>query len=196
MNELRCLERWTFDSQRSVLEEQRAKAGAARWHDFVETYEAAYLDPDTQQPVDVVQQFRIGDTPLLWFRADFATAVVNAAVLTKLQVVNATTLAVGGREEIGALTELGLGKIAGRELAHFLIQADVIQTWIHIGSTVCLVAERDDDAGYRGEFIGEHTYFTNEENVDGFGFVVELDADGKITITGAEARELPPASPG
>ena len=190
-----CIARYSFDSSRSVIEEQRQKAGPARWDDFVKAYDAADLEPDAQHPVELVSEFRVGDAPLLWFLADYSKAVVDAAVLTKLTIVDGTGIGVGEREVIGALTERGRAGIGGRELAHFLLKAGVIQTWIHIGSEVCLIDERDDGDGYRGEFIGEHTYYTNEENVDRFGFVVEIDAAGTIAITGAQPRPLPVARP-
>lgn len=190
-----CLARYSFDSDSSVLDEQRRRGGAARWDDFARRYDAAYLDPDSDHPVEVVESFRIGDTPLLWFRADFSEAVVNAAVLGPLKVVDGTRIRVGERETIGALTELGLGKIGGRELAHFLLRADVVHTYVHIGSSVCLVEESTGpDGSYRGRFSGEHTYFTNEEMVDRFGFWLELDAEGQLSIEGAQALLLPAAT--
>lgn len=187
-----CLARYSFDMDGSVLEEQRKRRGAPRWDDFAKRYDAAYLDPDSDQPVKVVESFQIGQTPLLWFRADLSEAVVNAAVLEALTVVDGTRIRPGERAQIGALTELGLGKIGGRELAHFLLRADVVHTYVHIGSSVCLVEESTGpDGSYRGRFTGEHTYFTNEENVDAFGFWLELDAEGKLFIEGAKALPLP-----
>jgi hypothetical protein len=186
-----CLERSSFDSQRSVLSEQRARAGAKRWSDFATRYPAASIDPDADHPVELVAAAQIGATPLLWFTADYAEAFVNAAVLTELKVVDATGLAVGERVEIGALTELALGMISGRELASFLLEAGVIQTFVHIGSTVCLLAETEDADSYRAEFTGEHEYFTNGQNIGAFGFILELAADGGVAITGASAKPLP-----
>lgn len=184
-----CIATYSFDSHASVLAEQRSLAGAKRWDDFATRYSAAYLDPDRDHPVELVASIRIGDTPLLWFTADYAHAVVNAAVLSALKVVDATSLRVDERVEIGALTELGHGKIGGRELTEFLLKASVIQTFAHIGSTLCLLTEtRDDQGGYRAEFSGEHEYFTNRRKVDEFGFVVALALDGGISVTGASPQ--------
>ncbi|PRP92831.1 hypothetical protein ENSA5_47440 [Enhygromyxa salina] len=234
-----CVETFSVDSDRSVLDEQRAHAGAKRWDDFAERYRAEYVDPDSYHPVEVVASHRIGGTPLLWFTPDYADAVVNAAVLTELKVVDAPRLSVDQRVEIGALTELGLaargampraaslglfaegfvaktcstpgtaafwlralgknsgarrhdalhpgllGKIGGRELARFMIEAGVIQTYWHIGASLCLRGESETAGTYRAEFSGEHEYFTNEKNRGGFGFVFELGADGKVALVGA-----------
>lgn len=190
-----CLARYELDSDRSVLAEQRRRGGAARWDDFPKRYAAAYLEPETDHPVEQVERFRIGDTPLLWFTPDFSAAVVNAAVLSELPVVDATSLEVGERVELGALTELGQGKIGEREMVEFLLEAGVIQTYVHIGSKLCLVAEdkrgqEGEGRPYGAEFSGEHVYFTNEENRDALGFRVELDGEGRMAIIGVEPKPV------
>lgn len=182
-----CLETFIVDSHRSVLREQRERSGAKRWDDFPKVYAAAYLDPETQQPVEIVKSIQVGKTPLLWFTPDFGDVVVNAAVLTDLALVDAPKLGDGERVEIGALTELGLGRLSGRDLLRFVIAADVVRTYWHIGSTVCLLEERDDADGYRAKLSGEHVYFTNAENRDAFGMVVERDPAGRIAVVGSKA---------
>jgi len=179
-----CVETFRFDSDASVLDEQRGRGGSKRWDDFATHYAAAYIDLETDHPVQAVEAFTVGKTPLLWFRSDFASAVVNAAVLSELQVVDVTGLAAGKRSQIGTLGPLGQGKIGGRALLHFLMRADVIQTYVHIGSTVCLLSESDDERGYMAQLSGEHVYFTNEENRDAFRFSFVLGPDGVITVTG------------
>ena len=105
-------------------------------------------------------------------------------MLSELKVVDTTGLRAGSREVIGMLGELGRGKIEGPELAYFLLRADVVQTYAHIGSSVCLVEERSDEAGYRARFTGEHVYFTNGEQRDAFAFELRLDAQGEISVAG------------
>jgi hypothetical protein len=200
-----CLARYAFDSDASVLAEQRRRGGAARWSDFATRYPAANIDPDVDHPVELVARFEIGATPLLWFRADFRDAVVNAAVLSELQVVDATGLGVDEKLEIGELTELGRGHLhgrawqrapepegfGGRELTEFLLTAGVVQTFIHIGAQLCLLDEVDDEAGYRARFTGEHEYFTNQANLDPLGFELAIAATGRITIVGVAPVPMP-----
>jgi hypothetical protein len=176
-----CIARITVDGNDSVLDEQRSVGPRA--DDFFEHYEAHYIDPDTFVPVKAVARYKIGDTPLLWFTADKSAAVVNAAVLTTLTVADATRMGVGERALVGQLTELGRGKISGRDLVEFLIHARVIATYVHIGAELCLRGETDTDGHYTARFTGEHTYFTNEENVDEFAFDVTIAGDGHIAVT-------------
>ncbi len=169
-----CIATLTVDRGDAVLDAKRS--------DFFERYPAAYLDPAAQVPVEAVKSYQIGGTPLLWHTADKAGVVVNAAVLSDLVVGDATRMRAGESATIGQLTELGLGKMPGRELVTFLIRARAIATYVHIGSELCLVEEHDDGGSYTARFTGEHTYFTNEQNVEPLAFVVTIDPAGVITL--------------
>ena len=59
-----------------------------------------------------------------------------------------------------------------------LIAADVIGTYAHIGSTLCVV---EIPGGVH--ITGTHTYFTNTENTDSLDFQVLIDPAGVITVT-------------
>jgi hypothetical protein len=189
-----CLARYSL-GQTSVLDEQRRRGGAKRWDDFAERYPAAAIDPATHHAVEVVADYRVNDSPVLWFTPDFADAVVDAAMLGELTIVDATRLRIGERVEIGTVTAAGRTVLDGRRLAEFLLKSDAIQTYVHIGSTLCLLTEVEDENGYRAEFTGEHEYYTNEENHDPLAFSLEMAGDGRIVITGVKPSPLPPARP-
>jgi hypothetical protein len=177
-----CLEQLTVDHGRSVLTEQRSLGPAA--FDFQQRFAAADIDRDTQIPVAATAAFQIGQTPLLWWNAARTEAVVNAAVLSELRVVDATNLAAGSTEAVGQLSELGVGHIAGRDLVKFLIAARVIATYVHIGAELCIVDEHDGPAGYQATVTGQHTYFTNAKHVEPLAFTVTIDAAGVIAVRG------------
>lgn len=177
-----CLEQLTVDHGRSVLTEQRSLGPAA--FDFQQRFAAADIDRDTQIPVAATAAFQIGQTPLLWWNAARTEAVVNAAVLSELRVIDATNLAAGSTEAVGQLSELGVGHIAGRDLVKFLIAARVIATYVHIGAELCIVDEHDGPAGYQATVTGQHTYFTNAKHVEPLAFTVTIDPAGVIAVRG------------
>lgn len=189
-----CLARYELGSK-SVLDEQRSRGGANRWNDFATRYLAQTIDPAKHHPIEIVSAYRIADAPIFWFTADFAEAVVDVTVLGELTVVNATGLREGVRAEIGTVTERGRTGLRGRELLELLLKSDTIQTYVHIGSTLCLIAEVDEAGSYRAEITGEHEYYTNEENHDPLAFVLEIASDGRIAITGAHPTPVPPVVP-
>jgi hypothetical protein len=162
-----CLETLQTGSN-SVLDEHRGKG--VNVPDFAKQYRAASIDPDSFTPVEVVKDYQIGKTALLWFVADLSEVVVNAAVLSDLKVAEVTRLTTGTPTPIGTLGELGRGKISGREMLKFLIHARAIGTYIHIGSALCIEHEEETSAGYVARVSGTHTYFTNKENVDDVHF--------------------------
>src|SRR5690606_19116974 len=190
-----CLARYQLMSHTSVLEEQRRRGGAQRWNDFVKRYPAATIDPATHHPVEVVADPRLGDAPLLWFPPDFSDPVVDATLFGDLQIVDATRLGVGDRAELGTLTERGRARLRGRALVEFLLESGAIQAFMHVGATLCLLAEVEDVRGYRAELGGEHEYYTNEENHDPLWFAVEIAADGRMLVTGIEPRGSIPDKP-
>ncbi len=177
-----CLEQLTVDHARSVLTEQRSLGPAA--FDFQARFAAAYIDPDAQIPVAATAAYEIGKTPLLWWNAARTEAVVNAAVLSDLAVVDATRLAAGTTEAVGRLSELGVGRIAGRDLLKFLIAARVIATYAHIGAELCIVDEHGGPDGYSARVTGHHTYFTNAKHVEPLAFTMTVGADGAIAVRG------------
>lgn len=177
-----CLEQLTVDHGRSVLTEQRSLGPAA--FDFQQRFAAADIDRDTQIPVAATAAYQIGQTPLLWWNAARTEAVVNAAVLSDLTVVDATRLSAGSAETVGQLSELGVGHIAGRDLVKFLIAARIVATYVHIGAELCIVDERDGADGYLARITGQHTYFTNARHVEPLAFTITVAADGTIAVRG------------
>jgi len=182
----RCLERITLDRDSSVLSEHRRVGSGA--DDFAERYAAEYIDPETYLPVSAVAHYTIGGSPLMWFNPARTAVVVNAAVLSELTVVEAMRMEPGTTQRVGRLTELGMGKIAGRELTKFLLDARAIATYVHLGSTLCLVEERESNGGYEARFTGEHTYFTNEKQTEPLAFSVTIDS-GVIEVRATDAGE-------
>lgn len=178
-----CVARWTLSSSEGVLHEQRGVAPMVAWSDFPTKYPAAAIDPKGL-PVATVARFVIDGQPLLWFSEARTEAVVDARWFSELALVDATALSTGATATIGTFLPAGRCKIAPRELVEFLVRADAVRTYAHIGSEVCLASEAEADGAYTATFTGEHVYFTNEENRASLAFVVTVAADGTITVTG------------
>lgn len=176
----KCLATWSMGKGASVLSEQRAGAGAD-WNDFASAYAAAAIDA-TFTPVKATSQFTVDGAPVLFFTPDGSQAVVDSRVFSDLTAVDVTALSAGTTAKVG--TFLARGKLGLRDLLEFLVRSDAVRTWAHIGSEVCLVSESEADPIWRAEFTGEHTYFTSRENHGALAFVVEVAADGAITVTG------------
>lgn len=63
-------------------------------------------------------------------------------------------------------------------LSEFLIQADIIQTYVHMDSEMVLKMIDQRICHVKGS----HTYYTNCQNTDAFSFLIEWTADNDILI--------------
>jgi hypothetical protein len=164
-----------------VLDEHRRYA---RVDDFHQRYASALVDPEVQKPVEVVQHIQIDGRPLLWFTNDKSEVVVDSTAFSDLDVADATGIDAGQVLKIGRLTERGK-QLASRDLALFLLSSQVILTWVHIGSELCLEAEDiTEDGSRRLRFSGEHTYYTSEENVMPLAFDLVISSGGDLAVQG------------
>jgi hypothetical protein len=169
----------TFNRDASVLEEQR-RIGKPL-DDFQTAYPAMKIDPQTQTLVKATAEFRLDDQPLLWFAADKSKAVLDERCFGDLTMVNITTLAEGKTAVIGKLKE-PCRKLAPRAVAWFLMQSGVIQTFVHLESTVKLDSEKNAEGRYEAVFSGKHLFYTNERHESAFRFRFVIAEDGTMQV--------------
>jgi hypothetical protein len=169
----------------SVLTEQRG-AGPP-WEDFPRRYGSAAIAAG-YSPVKAVERFRLGAQPLLWFTPDKRDAVLDARFSAGLEAVDVPRLGVGASKVLGSLSAEATRALAPREILEFLLRSELLRTYWHMGSELCLERESTTAAGYRAELSGEHVYYTNEENRDALAFAVEISADGVVAVTGLPLR--------
>ncbi len=175
-----CILTWEIDAGDSILSEQR-RVGPHR-NDFFERYTSAAIDPLTQRPVDAVSRFRLAEQPIFWLTADKRDVVVDLRFSGDLVAVDVPRLRGGESRSLGLLSAHARAMPA-RDVLELLVRADVLRTYWHIGSEVCLVRERADAGAYRAELRGEHTYFTSGRNRETFSFVFEIAAGGEMSVT-------------
>jgi hypothetical protein len=99
--------------------------------------------------------------------------------------VDATRIEAVQRREIGKLL-CGFGKdFSCRDIVFFLLESQIITTYWHIESVICLVSENDSQDVYKASFRGSHIYFTNARNEDKLDFSITIDRKtGTISLLG------------
>ncbi len=88
-------------------------------------------------------------------------------------------------QNLGRLSALGLKHFAEtpRTLVAYLIEAQIIETFAHIESKLCLFEESRDGDVYTARVRGTHIYFTNQRNEDPLAFAVRVNLkDGGILL--------------
>lgn len=125
-----------------------------------------------------------GDEPLLAIDRAGRRVVVNRRVFTDIDRVDATRIAKGETALLGRVVDPSWQK-RGRELATFLLQSELVQTYAHIGSKLKLVEERDTPTHYSVRVTGSHVYFTNHRNESRLDFSITLDKqNGELRVSG------------
>ena len=176
-----CIATFHRTSGESLLSEQRARRGAS-WTD-VPTCLPAGTPADTDTPAVTTARLQVAGKPLVYFRGD--DALVDNAAFSTLDVVDVTMISTGERRSLGAVTAAARAALGDHGVADLLMQADVVRLYAHVEGTACLVAESVDGGGWRGQFTGEHTYFSSASHHATFGFILEIGADGALSVTGS-----------
>jgi len=111
--------------------------------------------------------------------------VVSAKCFSPLARVDATRIEPGQRKEVGKLLCAPGRDFSLRDLALFLLKSQIITTYWHIESALCLVTEDDSSGVYKASFRGTHIYFTNTRNEDKLDFSITIDRKtGVIMLLG------------
>lgn len=100
---------------------------------------------------------------------------VNSGYFSNLERVDVTRTLGPTPVRIGAASPAALRKFTPLKLITILLQYQVIQTYIHVESTVDLVKETKSAETWTAELHGKHTYFTNKRNEKNFAFRFILD---------------------
>lgn len=97
--------------------------------------------------------------------------------LTKLDATKPEDYANKGGEKVGKLTTLS--DIDYRDVALYLVKNQILQTYWHLGSKVCLTDEKTDKLNtlYAAHFTGTHEYCTNECETGELDFRVMIEKD-------------------
>jgi hypothetical protein len=180
-----CLQRIELDRDGGVLAEQRSLGRP--WFDFAGGFPRGEVHEGTFRAAQATAAFTWLDRPVLWFAPDREQVVLRSdAFLTDFSAIDATSLAPTGAEGVvlGKAAPDFVAALGPQRFAEFLMRSELIRIYAHIGGWVCLQAESQGAEGWVGEYRGEHTYFTNDEQHGSIAFSVRIAADGTITVRG------------
>jgi hypothetical protein len=136
---------------------------------------------------DALQGTAVDRTPLIARSTQDGSAVANSRFFKELKFVDGTNVeAVTSADQfpvVGMLTPQGITAIPPRHLLLALLQGEIIETYWHMGSDLCLAEETDEADFYTALVTGTHTYYTNEKTVDPIRFLFQLDKQtGRMTL--------------
>jgi hypothetical protein len=149
---------------------------SGRYSNVPACLKAVQIDDEKHQPVPWLSHLRIHNTQPFWMQRKDEIPVVNQRCFSDLTVVNILKSSRGKSIYLGRV----IGTADPQEVAIALIEAEVIQTYVHEESTVHLQETTQLEGAMQISFTGEHVYYTHEENIDPFAFSVFIQADGHL----------------
>ncbi|AFM12352.1 hypothetical protein Turpa_1704 [Turneriella parva DSM 21527] len=174
-----CLKTWHIERHTSPWSGLTGDAAAEEATFTVRAVRQRPADPNL-----IAQPSGIAANDFLLFRSEKTRAVVvNAQYFSDLTRQDATGKPLRNGGFIGAATPAALKRWQGAELLGLLLEQQIILTYAHLESKVCLVSATEEGGVYRAELTGEHVYYTNARNVSGFRFLFEADSQtGKMRV--------------
>ena len=89
-----------------------------------------------------------------------------------------------GKGDRGTLNALA-SPLSFRDIALFLLESQIITTYWHIESVLCLVSEDDSADLYKARFQGIHVYYTNKYNEEKLDFSISIKKNsGRMLLLG------------
>jgi len=167
-----CVLTLNIKAQQSLLLEVRGLG--VRIPDFPESFEAKIPNAAKHRPLKV-GGLGPGGEPTFWLDVN-GTPFVDARVFGALQAVSIPRLSRPSTVKLGRVVFSPAP--SPLSLARQLIEADVIGTYIHLESTLCL-----NEIPGGAHVTGTHTYVTHADHIEPVDFRVLIDAEGYITVS-------------
>ncbi len=167
----KCLQTWHVERHSNPWSGLTGDATAEEATHIVRTLTTKPGAPNIiQQPASL----SAGD--FILYRAEKDRAVfVNPIYFSELNRVDVTGRALHNDGKIGKATAKALRQWSPIEILGLLIELQVIITYAHIESNICLLRAEERGDVFKAELSGEHVYFTSRRNVSRFRFFFELD---------------------
>jgi hypothetical protein len=167
-----CLTTLKIKSNQSLLSEVRRLGVSLR--DFPQVFEAHTPNTGVHRPLKA-GGMGPGGAPLFWLDED-GVPFVDGRVFGTLQAVSIPSLSSPATVTVGRL--VAFPPPSALTVIRQLIEADVIGTYVHLESMLCL---REISGGVH--VTGTHTYVTDSDNTDPLDFNVIIDDTGHIRVS-------------
>jgi len=172
-----CLKNYTAISedalfyQLGVLDNELLVAEAVKHHSIYED-------------VPTVSEYTVEGKTVLWFDQKDGKAYVDSRYFGDLTITDATQ---PGFPMVGTVQDELREMWGEQKIVEFLLDAHIITTYWHLGSSFCLTREFNGAEWYEATFVGSHEYMTNTSNSGPLNFTVKIHKEtGDILVTRPE----------
>lgn len=153
------------------------------WLGFTSSYEeeadskkihAESLADSGYRPIPSLEKYSVNGKYLLGRNEKLRRVAVDSKFFSELRRADATRVT-SGRFLIGSFKDKSFKVMKPAALAEFLIESQLVNTFWHVESHICLVSENDNRDSYIARYKGKHIYFTNSENEGELDFSITID---------------------
>lgn len=126
------------------------------------------------KPVSGLEKYIKGDAFIIGRSEKFRRIAVESSLFSELSRGDATRKT-DGKFLIGKYRDIAFNYFKAPELAEFLIESQIVNTYWHVEADFCLTEEEENQTLYRAGYRGKHIYYTNCENEDSLDFSIIIE---------------------
>lgn len=146
---------------------------------------AANLRGGAYEAVPSLTRYAVSGQMLMGIDRKTQEPAVSSRYFSPLARGDATRIEPGQTKEIGKFLGASSGMPPLRDVVLFLLESQVITTYWHVESILCLVSEDDPTDLYRAHFQGKHIYYTNRYNEEKLDFFLGIEkTSGRMFLHG------------
>ncbi len=133
------------------------------------------IDSNKTIIMEYLKQYKYKNEHFLALTVNPKKVLVNKKYFSNLEKRDATRIKSGEEHLIGRFLDITFKSISPHMLVLFLLESQIITTYWHIGSELCLIKETNEKESYTAYFYGLHKYCTNKCEQDTLKFSVKIN---------------------
>lgn len=131
------------------------------------------MSPVEAAPFIPINEFAINDQPLLFHSADRTQTLVDSRYFSELIRVDA--ISADNEVNIGTAKPELLSQWTPGEIIRFLLESEIIKTYVHLDAELCLIEVTDNEQVYEERYNAIHSFCTNKCQEEAYQFTVWLE---------------------
>lgn len=181
-NDIKCIDRIKISRDDNPW---KGMTQSSRQEEMNKHIPAAEITEETSEVFPHLSAYQINSESLLGKDKLRKKIVINSRYFSALEKVDATRIPADSVKTVGRFLDTSFLPLSPRRLVRFLLDAQIITTYWHLESELCLIGEKDENSTYTAVFTGVHRYCTNRCEAEPLNFTVRIDRNtGEMSMTG------------
>ena len=156
--------------------------GSNEYTDMLHNQDAFLASDEVNLVYDNPNFYTKNQELLIWKSIESTWLVVNKKYFSDLQQIDLTRFS--NIQTVWTFKDLNFESLSPKQMFEFLINSQILGTFIHIEANICMLNETDSADLYEATFQAEHIYYTNDRNIDSYSFTFTIDKiTWKITVS-------------